>query len=540
LLFRRGTGFLPLVVVTLMLNLSVIALAAPTTGPGLTASPSTPPNDQRPSLGLPANAKLCPASGLGAACDAVSTAVNPTPGRPSLPDGLTQCPADPAKPVLSSPAACDDITLSSPAPPAPAPVQPSTGKPVIPSVPQSSLAPGGSQSGAIALASNHALAGSGEAVVLTATARSSVTGTNSAIEIFDSTTGTMVGACMRSSRCQVAYKASVGAYSFTAFVTPPSTKAPLAHGVIASNAVQVRWLDANLTAALPAVVGPGKSIKLAATTSTDVAKSGLVFLFWDVTTGMPLTYCSHGTTCSTMLTYTVGGSHQIVAYLADSPSSTPAAGTHASSNIAYLSWLSVALAANTTYPQSGGTVNLTATVNADLGTTPWSLGIVDQSGRLIDKPCKTGLSCSARVTLGAGPTPYFSAVVGSLPVAASAWTFAGQLLHIVTEHAPLVNVQARSGAVQPTRLLWGVEVACCRRSRRSSAEPTSGAAISPPPRTAPGSARPRSLPRPTSASASFPSTTITTALPSATGSTARNTPPRPPPPRQASGSPRGL
>src|SRR5207245_10830450 len=174
---------------------------------------------------------------------------------------------------------------------------------------------------------------------------------------------------------------------------PPPATAPVAHDAIASNAVQVRWLDANLAAALPAVVGPGKSVKLTATTSTDVATSGLVFLFWDVTTGMPLTYCSQGTTCSTMLTYTVGGSHQIVAYLADSPSSTPAAGTHAASNIAYLTWLSVALAANTTFPQAGGTVNLTATANADLGTTPWSLGIVDQSGRLVDKACKTGRTC---------------------------------------------------------------------------------------------------------------------------------------------------
>src|SRR5438309_8823954 len=131
-------GFVPLVVVTVMLNLSVIALAAPTTGPGLTPSPSTPPNDQRPSLALPANAKLCRASGLGAACDAISTAVNPTPGQPSLPDGLTQCPADPAKPVLSSPAACDDTTLPFPASPAAGSTE-RTQAPVLPSVPQPSL-----------------------------------------------------------------------------------------------------------------------------------------------------------------------------------------------------------------------------------------------------------------------------------------------------------------------------------------------------------------------------------------------------------------
>ena len=446
----RPTGYLPLVLVVVMLNLSVIALAAPAGGPALTTSPPSP-NDQRPSLTLPASAKVCPASGPGASCDATPSNFNPAPGQPSLPDGLVQCPADPAKPVLSSPAACDDTTLSSPASSAPAPAQLSAGTPVIPSVPLSSLAPGSSASASLALTADHALIGAGESVVFTATARSSVTGTGSAIEIFDSTTGTMVGACMRSSRCQVAYKTTVGTYSFTAFVTPPRTTAPVARDAIVSNAVQVRWLDA------PAVVGPGKSVKLTAATSTDVAKSGLVFLFWDVTTGLPLTYCSHGTACSTMLTYGVGGAHQIVAYLADSPSSTPAAGTHASSNIAYLTWLSVALAANTTFPQAGGTVNLTATANADLGTTPWSLGIVDTSGRLVDKPCKTGRTCSARITLGSGQTPYFSAVIGSLPLAASAWTIAGQLLHTVTDRAPLVDVQARSSAVQPTRLLWGVD-----------------------------------------------------------------------------------
>jgi len=208
---------------------------------------------------------------------------------------------------------------------------------------------------------------------------------------------------------------------------------------------------------VPAAVGVGKPLKLTASASVDVSAIGRALVFWDATTGKTLTFCSTGTTCSTMLSEPAGGAHDITAYIARLGSSAPASIADAASNTVSPTWLSVLLAANTTLAQEGGTVNLTAVTNADLTDTPWSLGILDQNGRLLDQPCKSGRVCNAQVTLGAGPTPFFSAVIGAAPAPSDASTTAGQLLHSVIERAPLVNVQVRSAAVQPNRLLWGVD-----------------------------------------------------------------------------------
>ena len=380
-----------------------------------------------------------------------------TPGQPSLPSGLAQCPADPAKSDLRTPAACDDSTLPSPASPVAASNASGHRTRVMPSVPQSTLHPATTPAATLALTADRTSLRSGESVILTATATSSVTGTASAIEIFDQTTATLAGACMQSSRCLVGYSATSGAHSFTAFTTAPTMAAPAPGSAITSNSIQVSWIDVTLSAGQPAVVGPGKAVALTASTSVDVGRLGLVLLLWDLTSAAPLTYCSQGTSCSTMLTYQTAGSHHIVAFVALSASATPGSDVRATSNAAVLTWLSVALVANTTYPQAGGTVNLTAVANVDLTGTPWSLGILDQGGMLVDKPCKTGSACNARVTLIGGATPYFSAVIGTAPAAVDAPTMADQWLRRVTDRAPLGDIQVRSAWVQPTRILWGVD-----------------------------------------------------------------------------------
>jgi hypothetical protein len=326
----------------------------------------------------------------------------------------------------------------------------------MPSVPQSSLGAPAEQRGTITLAVDRSAPRAGESVILVATASATVTGTTSAIEIFDQTTNTLAGACMQSSRCRVGYSAAAGVHSFTAFVTPPAATAP-SSGAIASNPVQVSWLSVSLAASAPSVVGPGKPVTLTASASVDVGALGSVLMFWDKTTDTRLTFCSSGTICTTMLTEPNGGSHELVAYVASSASATPAGGAEAASETVSPVWLSVVLAANTTYPRAGGTASITATANADLTNTPWSLGIVDQGGKLVDKPCKSGSTCSARVTLTAGPIPFFSAVIGAAPPPLDPSTLAGELLHKVADRAALTNVQARSVAVQPSRLLWGVD-----------------------------------------------------------------------------------
>ncbi|HEX3507105.1 MAG TPA: glycoside hydrolase domain-containing protein [Candidatus Dormibacteraeota bacterium] len=409
-------------------------------------------------LSLPAGSRQCPDSGRGASCNPGDSAAQPTPGVASLPGGQSACPTRPDGP--NAPASCNDTLLPSPAPQPAAPVATpgSTFVPhtATPSVPIWTLTAAGSQP-RVRLESDVTALKPGQNVMLTATASLTVTGTRSAIEIFDQTTGTLVGACMQSSQCQVAYAASSGVHTFAAYLTPPVANQPT-ENVITSNPVLVSWFSVALIAASPAMVGPGKPITITATTTADVASSGYQLGLYDQRSGVRLTYCSHGTTCSTTLTKDQSGVRPIVAYVSAASQTSPLQ-PQAQSKPMTATWLGVTLDANTTNPQRGDTVFMRATANVDVTNTPWSIGIYDQNGELVANACKTGSSCSARIAITTGSTPWFTAVVGAArPVVADQGSPAlVKLVNTVQAHSSLVNIQVRSAAVQPTRLLWGVD-----------------------------------------------------------------------------------
>ena len=274
-----------------------------------------------------------------------------------------------------------------------------------------------------------------------------MTGTASAIEIFDRTTHTLAGACTQSSQCSVAYAANSGVHTFAAFITRQGAPLPVDGAGFPSNEVSVTWLGIAL-AAHATLVAPGKPVTFRATTTFDVGKAGRVIVIYDNTTKQKLTYCSRGTTCSTSLTQAAGGVHEIVGWVPGQPEVTSQAIT--------VTWLGASLSGDTTYPHMGGTVHLTATANADLTNTPWSLGIYDQQDQLVGRSCKTGNTCGADITWTSGEQPFFSAVIGELPPV-NTISAVGQVLHKVTGPTSLVNIQSRSAAIQPTRILWGVD-----------------------------------------------------------------------------------
>ncbi|HYM95859.1 MAG TPA: hypothetical protein VET26_01035, partial [Candidatus Sulfotelmatobacter sp.] len=226
----------------------------------------------------------------------------------------------------------------------------------------------------------------GQNAVLTATSSATVTGTVTAIEIFDLTAGVLVGACSESSQCIVAYAARSGVRTFAAFVTPATTVVPVNGPTIESNQLDVSWVGVGVKVT-NAIVGPGKAITVTATSTVPVEHSGDVLELFDGGTNLRLTYCSRGTTCSTSVTQAAGGTRTVVAAVAKSSVTFPAPETQSQSEPATMTWLNASLAANTTYPQAGGTVYLTASANADLSSTPWSLGIYDEQGHLVDKAC---------------------------------------------------------------------------------------------------------------------------------------------------------
>ena len=215
---------------------------------------TSPPTADETHVSVPAGGDQCPASGPGAACsnDSVAKAL---PGVASTPEGLAPCAtADNLR--LSSPAACTDTLLpGSASGPTTSRGESVAAPAVTPSVPVSSLRPVRSVQ-RLDLVASDAFMQAGQKAVLTATASTSMTGANTAIQIFDQTTGTLVGACSQSSQCMVAYAATSGLHTFAAFITPPGAPMPSAGSTLASNQVSLTWLGISL-AANHTLVSPG-------------------------------------------------------------------------------------------------------------------------------------------------------------------------------------------------------------------------------------------------------------------------------------------
>jgi hypothetical protein len=402
---------------------------------------ATAPAPEDTSLAVPAGAVQCPESGPGAACNTTEGAAAPTPGVASTPDGQSPCPTADSSSLTSS-AACADIVLPDATPAEVGKRGTSLAPAVTPSVPVSSLRPGQTTQRLDLTASNTFLQ-AGQKAILTATAGASISGTNTAIQIFDQTTRTLAGACTQSSQCSVAYAATSGVHTFGAFITPVGAKQPTDRASATSNQLNLTWLGVKFVAS-QTVVAPGKPVTFTATSTFDLARAGRQLVIYDYTTKQKLTYCSRGTTCSTSMTQAAGGAHVIGGWVPGQPEAlSPAITT---------TWLGASLSARAT----GGVAHLTATANTDLTNTPWSLGIYDQHGTLVGPTCKNGDTCNVDVPLPSGDVPYFQAVIGAVPHL-NAISNLGQLLRKVQGATSLVDIQTRSTAMQPTRILWGVD-----------------------------------------------------------------------------------
>ena len=394
-------------------------------------------------LSLPDGGQACPGSGAGASCVTDASSSTVAPGRASTPAGQSACSGS----SMTTLAACSDP--SAPTTQGGASTQ---APPAGPSVPASSLQPAAAVKN-MSLSSSSVAMPSGQDVLLTAVAPQTVSGSGLAIEIFDRTTGALAGACSQGSRCAVAYSAPTGVHTFAAYLTAPTTSLP-DDSVPVSNSVTVGWIGLTLKAVNPAV-GPGKTVTLTATSTIPVEKVGYVLEIFDLSTMNLVTYCRQGTNCSFALTQAASGGRSLVAAVGRPTTQFSNPDIWAVSDHLAVTWLSVNLGGGSTY-QVGGTVYLYATTNADLTNTPWSIGIFDDQDHLVGAPCKKGSACRAAVTLTSSTTPHYTAAIGAVP-AQHAQTKLGRLLQKVAGPTSLVDIQARSGSVQPSRVLWGVD-----------------------------------------------------------------------------------
>ena len=461
----RHKALFVLVFLGLANQLSVVALAA---GPSTTLTLTSNQQAHRPSatscshtaefaegcptsadesfqVTVPDGSQPCPGSGPGAACG--TTPVAATPGVASTPAGQTPCAAD-------SPASCTNSVLA--ADPGTVPHGTSAAPIVLPSVPGSSLQDTGPIQ-RLELATTAGSAMPGHNVQLTATANGSVTGSNNAIEIFDLTTGTLAGYCTQGSQCIVNYAAKAGVHTFTAYVTAPTSKLPVAVSALTSNAVSISWIGVTLSPR-NAIVSPAQPVTLTAVSTIPIDKTGWLLQLYDAHTRARLTFCSTGSTCSTSLISPAGASRDIVAALAKSSPSFPAADeVVAQSGLVSPTWLSLVVDAHLSSLANGTPIYIRATANADMTSTPWSIGIFNDQNQLVGQPCKTGSSCVTQVTFNGG-TPTFSAAIGTVPTFDTSSTV-GQVLQKISGPTKLVNPQARSAVVVPqvTRIVWGVD-----------------------------------------------------------------------------------
>ena len=385
---------------------------------------------------VPSGAAPCPNSGAGAACTQAAAA--PQAGNSAVPTGLAACPADGDKPVLA-PGACS----AEPAPAITAGGAPVRLEPTIPTV---------------TLSADSSVLASGATTLLTAKSTPSVTGTPWAIEIFDVTNRSLVGACTQAAICSVAYTGKAGRHAFAAYVMTPGQRMPSGDAAASSSRVEVRWLSVSIVISDPSIVAPGKPITFTASASDDVAKIGYRIELRDVKSGQRLTFCSEGTTCSTALVEPSAGTRTIAAALvAQSPASH--AGTVSvspTSEGVSGTWMGVNLASTSTAGVASGIVSLTASANADLSKTPWSIYIQNEAGQVIGQPCNAS-TCSTSVAVGAHDNSRYRAVIaGSVPDRTTSGPL-GSVLNAVPAKASHMELQAASPLVRPTRLLWGVD-----------------------------------------------------------------------------------
>jgi len=436
--------------------------------PGGSKALACPANPAQPALAageavqlvvVPSGARQCPDSGPGATCGNHQPA--PEAGTSAVPSGMPTCPADDSKASVAAPGSCDQ----QPAAPAPDPTvapdsnAPATDAPIVDANPLHQPSPSlGSRPVQLTLTADKANLAYGSTVILDASSPLNVTDTPWSIEIFDQTKGTMVGACAQSNDCKVAYTGKTGVHSFVAFVANPTTTIPVNHIKLISNNVGVRWLGIGLVAGDPSIVAPNKPITFTAFASEEVSSIGYRIVLRDAGTGEQLTYCSRGTTCSTALVESASGVHAVIATLEpESPAlHSGAADVRTDSGAVYGTWLGLHLDATTTATSQGGVVWLTATANADLSHTPWSIFILSQSGQQIGQPCNATL-CSSSVTLGPDDNTQFMAVIAGQANPAQASGPLATALRQLPLVSPKLDIQASSPLVKPMRVLWGVD-----------------------------------------------------------------------------------
>ncbi|MGD0066299.1 MAG: hypothetical protein ABSB76_22995 [Streptosporangiaceae bacterium] len=263
---------------------------------------------------------------------------------------------------------------------------------------------------------------------LTATTNMNVGPTPYYLRIYDETAGAYVVTCATGTTCSSSVTQPLPTtHYYVAVVSYASTGYPPA-GVQASyGAVGVLWHGANVTlAASQPTVPVGGVSTLTATTSQDIGPSPFWTEIFDMTTGTRVMDCGSGTTCSVSVSEAAATTHEYVAYLSDLSTAYPPPGLQETSPVSFITWSNLGWQVSLSAPvYTYGSETVTATVNGNVGPTPYYIEIYNENGTRLTA-CGAGSTCSVAFTpsyagshLVAFVSPYGTALPPSGAVASS-------------------------------------------------------------------------------------------------------------------------
>lgn len=242
---------------------------------------------------------------------------------------------------------------------------------------------------------------------LTATASADVGPTPYYIRIYDLQAHAFIASCGFGTTCTTyVTRPHTDTRYYRAIIAPWTTSYP-SFGIVAqSSDVVVHWRS--LTVALqasPTTLPVGGYSHLVATTDTDVGPTPFYIEIYDHTTGVRLTACGFGTTCSTWVTQSVATTHQFVAYVSLWSTANPPSGVQATSNTSFVTWddggwrITLDLTHNV-----DGSVTAHTVTNMDIGPTPWFTEIFNENTGTVLGICAFGTNCYATLTPQPGRT----------------------------------------------------------------------------------------------------------------------------------------
>jgi hypothetical protein len=148
----------------------------------------------------------------------------------------------------------------------------------------------------------------------------------------------------------------------------------------------------------------GTAVTLNSSTTCDIGPTPYYLQIFDATTGALVATWGAGTSFSAVVSQSVPSTHGYIAYLDSFSTSFPPSGVYQQSDTIYVTWeappnnFQVSLSGPSEIPFGGGPATYTATVNQDVGPTPYWIQIFDETTGTRLAVCGSGTTCSASFT----------------------------------------------------------------------------------------------------------------------------------------------